>query len=121
MRRFDKRIRKAEGPVQYHAEPKLDGSALKLACVEGVLDRAVTQGHFIGSSIFSLAAVLGAAALNECLSIASGVLGRGFPAMLILSAPVWLMARRALHVGRWQGFFLPVLYALFWLWLGGST
>ena len=58
MRRFDERIRKAvEGPFVYQVEPKLDGPSLKLVCVEGVLDRAVTQGNVVGSNIFSLTAV----------------------------------------------------------------
>ncbi len=45
-RRFDERVRKAvEGPVEYLAEPKLDGSSLELVYVDGVLDRAVTRGN----------------------------------------------------------------------------
>ena len=88
----------------------------------GALDRAaVTQGNVIGSNIFSLTAVLGAAVVNERLSIASGVLGCEFLAMLIYSALVWPMAWLALQVRHWQGFFLLVLYALFWLRPGGST
>ncbi len=46
VRRFDERVRKAvEGPVEYLAEPKLDGSSLELVYVNGVLDRAVTRGN----------------------------------------------------------------------------
>lgn len=45
-RRFDERVRKAvDGPVEYLAEPKLDGSSLELVYVDGVLDRAVTRGN----------------------------------------------------------------------------
>lgn len=45
-RRFDERVRKAvDGPVEYLAEPKLDGSSLELVYVNGVLDRAVTRGN----------------------------------------------------------------------------
>ncbi len=46
VRRFDERVRKAvAGPVEYLAEPKLDGSSLELVYVNGVLDRAVTRGN----------------------------------------------------------------------------
>ena len=46
VRRFDERVRKAvEGPVEYLAEPKLDGSSLELVYVNGLLDRAVTRGN----------------------------------------------------------------------------
>ncbi len=46
LRRFDERVRKAvQGPVEYLAEPKLDGSSLELVYVDGVLDRAVTRGN----------------------------------------------------------------------------
>ena len=101
MRRFDERVRKTvEGPVGYQAEPKLDGSSLKLVCVEGVLDRADTQGNVIGSNIFSPTAVPGAATVKEPLSIASGVLRCEFPAMFILSALAWPMAGLA-TARRW--------------------
>ena len=103
----------------YQVEPELDGSSLKMVCVEGVLDRAVTQGNVIGSDIFSLTAVLGAV-VNERISIALGLLGRGLLATLVLSAPVWRMAWPALQVRPWQGFFLPVLHVLFWLRPGGN-
>lgn len=46
LRRFDERVRKTvDGPVEYLAEPKLDGSSLELVYVDGVLDRAVTRGN----------------------------------------------------------------------------
>lgn len=46
VRRFDDRIRKAvEGPIEYVAEPKLDGASLELVYEGGVLTRAVTRGN----------------------------------------------------------------------------
>jgi len=81
----------------------------------------IAVGNVIGSNIFNLTAVLGTAAVIEPLSVASGVLGREFLAMFILSALVWPMAWSALKVRRWEGVTLLALYALFWLWLGGSA
>ncbi len=81
----------------------------------------IAVGNVIGSNIFNLTAVLGTAAVIEPLSIASGVLGREFLAMFILSALVWPMAWSALKVRRWEGLILLALYATFWLWLGGSA
>ena len=81
----------------------------------------IAVGNVIGSNIFNLTAVLGAAAVIEPLSIASGVLGREFLAMFILSALVWPMAWSALKVRRGEGLMLLALYAVFWLWLGGSA
>ncbi len=81
----------------------------------------IAVGNVIGSNIFNLTAVLGTAAVIEPLSIASGVLGREFLAMFILSALVWPMAWSALKVRRWEGLMLLALYAAFWLWLGGSA
>ena len=81
----------------------------------------IAVGNVIGSNIFNLTAVLGTAAVIEPLSVASGVLGREFLAMFILSALVWPMAWSALKVRRWEGFTLLALYAVFWFWLGGST
>ncbi len=80
----------------------------------------IAVGNVIGSNIFNLTAVLGTAAVVEPLSIASGVLGREFLAMLVLSALVWPVAWTALKVRRWEGFFLLTVYALFWLWMGQS-
>ena len=46
LRRFDDRMRKAlGGPVEYLAEPKLDGASLELVYEDGVLTRAVTRGN----------------------------------------------------------------------------
>lgn len=81
----------------------------------------IAVGNVIGSNIFNLTAVLGTAAVIEPLSVASGVLGREFLAMFILSALVWPMAWSALTVRRWEGLMLLALYAVFWLWLGGSA
>ena len=81
----------------------------------------IAVGNVIGSNIFNLTAVLGTAAVIEPLSVASGVLGREFLAMFILSALVWPMAWSALKVRRWEGLTLLALYAVFWLWLGGSA
>ncbi len=81
----------------------------------------IAVGNVIGSNIFNLTAVLGAAAVIEPLSIAPGVLGREFLAMLVLSVLVWPMAGSALKVRRWEGLTLLALYGAFWLWLGGSA
>ena len=80
----------------------------------------IAVGNVIGSNIFNLTAVLGAAAVIEPLSIASGVLGREFLAVVVLSALVWPVAWTALKVRRWEGFVLLTAYAVFWLWLGQS-
>lgn len=80
----------------------------------------IAVGNVIGSNIFNLTAVLGAAAVIEPLSIASGVLGREFLAMLLLSALVWPVAWTALKVRRREGIFLVMVYAASWLWLGQS-
>ena len=90
-----------------------------VAATRNEADLAV--GNVIGSNIFNLTAVLGAAAVIEPLSIASGVLGREFLAMLLLSALVWPMAWTAFKVRRWEGFVVLALYATFWLWLGGGA
>jgi len=80
----------------------------------------IAVGNVIGSNIFNLTAVLGTAAVIEPLTIASGVLGREFLAVVVLSALVWPVAWTALKVRRLEGFGLLAAYALFWLWLGGS-
>ena len=80
----------------------------------------IAVGNVIGSNIFNLTAVLGAAAVIEPLSIAAGVLGREFLAVVVLSALVWPVAWTALKVRRWEGFVLLSAYAVFWLWLGPS-
>lgn len=81
----------------------------------------IAVGNVIGSNIFNLTAVLGAAAAIEPLAIAPGVLGREFLAVVALSALVWPVAWTALKVRRLEGLMLLALYAVFWLWLGGSA
>lgn len=80
----------------------------------------IAVGNVIGSNIFNLTAVLGAAAVVEPLSIASGVLDREFLAVVVLSVLVWPVARTGLKVRRWEGLLLLMVYAVLWLWLGQS-
>ena len=80
----------------------------------------IAVGNVIGSNIFNLTAVLGAAALIEPLSIAPGVLGREFLAVVALSVLVLPVAATALKVRRWEGLVLLSSYAACWLWLGQS-
>ena len=81
----------------------------------------IAVGNVIGSNIFNLTAVLGAAAVVEPLSIASGVLDREFLAVVVLSVLVWPVAWTGLKVRRWEGLLLLMVYAVLWLWLGGSA
>ena len=80
----------------------------------------IAVGNVIGSNIFNLTAVLGAAAVVEPLSIASGVLDREFLAVVVLSVLVWPVAWTGLKVRRWEGLLLLMVYAILWLWLGQS-
>ncbi len=80
----------------------------------------IAVGNVIGSNIFNLTAVLGAAAVVEPLSIASGVLDREFLAVVVLSVLVWPVAWTGLKVRRWEGLLLLMVYAVLWLWLGQS-
>lgn len=80
----------------------------------------IAVGNVIGSNIFNLTAVLGAAAVVEPLTIASGVLDREFLAVVVLSVLVWPVAWTALKVRRSEGSLLLVVYAVLWLWLGQS-
>ncbi len=80
----------------------------------------IAVGNVIGSNIFNLTAVLGGAALIEPLAVASGVLGREFLAVVVLSVLVLPVAWTGLKIRRWEGFFLLAVYALLWFWLGQS-
>ena len=80
----------------------------------------IAVGNVIGSNIFNLTAVLGAAAVVEPLSVASGVLDREFLAVVVLSVLVWPVAWTGLKVRRWEGLLLLMVYAILWLWLGQS-
>ncbi len=77
----------------------------------------IAVGNVIGSNIFNLTAVLGAAALAEPLAIPSAVLGREFLAVVALSVLVLPVAASALKVRRWEGIVLLSGYAACWQWL----
>ncbi len=45
VRRFDERVRREIGNVQYTAEPKFDGFSVEIVYIDGEFDRAVTRGN----------------------------------------------------------------------------
>ena len=74
-------------------------------------------GNVIGSNIFNLTAVMGAAALVEGYPVGESILVRQLPAVLVLSLLVWPVAASARKVRRIEGFLLLVGCIGFMTWI----
>lgn len=74
-------------------------------------------GNIVGSNIFNLTAVMGAAALVENYPVGQTILASQLPAVLILSLLVWPIAASARKVRRIEGFVLLAGYFGFMTWI----
>lgn len=74
----------------------------------------IAVGNVIGSNIFNLTAVLGAASLIEPLAVSPGVLTSEFPAVVLMSALVLPIAWTAFTIQRSEGWLLLAAYAVIW-------
>ena len=82
---FDRRMRERLGaaPIEYNAEPKLDGLAVSLIYVDGVLQRGATRGD----------GVLGEDVTHNVRTIASvplRLIGKGYPHVLEVRGEVYI-------------------------------
>ena len=74
-------------------------------------------GNVVGSNIFNLTAVMGAAALVEGYPVGESILSYQLPAVLALSLLVWPVAASARRVRRTEGFLLLVGCLGFMTWI----
>jgi len=72
----------------------------------------IALGNVIGSNIFNLLVILGAASLLKPLSTASSVPGLWYDCLggIIMAALVLPFARTGMKINRWEGFIFIVLY-----------
>lgn len=86
-----------------------------VAAVRKEADIAV--GNIVGSNIFNLLGILGAAAVVAPMSVGRTILARELPAVLFMSLLVLPMLRTGLRIQRWEGAVLLVAYAGLAVWL----
>ncbi len=86
-----------------------------VAAVRHQPDLAV--GNVVGSNIFNLTAVMGAAAMVEGYPVGESILSYQLPAVLALSLLVWPVAASARRVRRTEGFLLLVGCLGFMTWI----
>jgi len=77
----------------------------------------IAVGNVIGSNIFNVAAILGAASVLEPITIRASILARELPAVLILSVLVFPLLRTDWRIKRWEGAILLGSYIGLGLWL----
>jgi cation:H+ antiporter len=77
----------------------------------------IAVGNVIGSNIFNVVAILGTAAVVEPMHVASSVLSRELPAVLVMSILVFPMLRTGWRIQRWEGAVLLALYLGLGFWL----
>lgn len=77
----------------------------------------IAVGNVIGSNIFNIAAILGAASVLEPITIKASVLARELPAVLILSVLVFPLLRTDWRIKRWEGAILLGSYVGLGIWL----
>jgi cation:H+ antiporter len=65
-------------------------------------EAALATGNAVGSNIFNVLGILGAAALITPLSVSTGLIRRDVPLLVLLSAAVWLLAADG-AIGRVDG------------------
>ena len=81
----------------------------------------IAVGNIVGSNIFNLTAVLGAAALVSELPVDASILARQLPAVLLISLLVWPVTASARRVRRSEGVLLLVAYFGFMVWITVGT
>lgn len=86
-----------------------------VAAVHKEADIAV--GNIVGSNIFNLLGILGAASVVAPMRVGGSILTHELPAVLFMSILVLPMLRTGLRIQRWEGGVLLVAYAglAFWL------
>jgi cation:H+ antiporter len=77
----------------------------------------IAVGNVIGSNIFNMVGILGAAAVVEPMSVTPSVLVRELPAVLIMSLVVFPMLRTGWRIQRWEGALLLGCYLGLGAWL----
>ena len=70
----------------------------------------IAVGNIIGSNIFNIAGVMGAAAMVRGYDVGPSIVASQLPAVCILSFLVWPIAASARRVRRWEGVLLLVGY-----------
>lgn len=86
-----------------------------VAAVRKEADIAV--GNIVGSNIFNILGILGAAAAISPLQVAPTIIGRELPAVLAISLLVFPMLRTGLRIQRWEGALLLTTYLGLTVWL----
>lgn len=85
------------------------------AAIRGEADIAV--GNIVGSNLFNLLAILGAAAAVRPLEVPGAFLRFEIPVMIGLSLLLWPIAWTRLRVERWEGGLLLAGFVAFQVWL----
>ncbi len=91
---------------------------LATSMVAAVREEAdIAVGNIIGSNIFNVAAVLGAASTLGTIGVASHVLVVELPAVLLLSALIIVVTLSGLTIRRWEGILLVASYGGLCAWV----
>jgi cation:H+ antiporter len=81
----------------------------------------ISIGNIVGSNIFNILCVLGAAALIRPIPMVGGFFGSGlvydYLVMIVVALLLWLMMRKKNALSRADGFVLLSIYAAYIVWL----
>lgn len=77
----------------------------------------IAVGNIIGSNVFNLTAILGAASLVRPIEVEAAVLEVVFPAVMIISVLLVPIVRANLTIRRWEGALLLGSYAALGYWV----
>ncbi len=77
----------------------------------------IAVGNIIGSNIFNIAAVLGAASLVRPIEVSQSALSVEFPATVLLSLLLLPIARSRYKIRRWEGAVLLLAYVGLGFWI----
>ncbi len=93
--------------------PELAGTLVAAAKREG----DIILGNLIGSNVFNVLFILGAAVMMRPLRIDASSAEIDLAVMLFFSVLVWLLMMTGKRVARWEGVMLVLLYAVYIAWL----
>jgi cation:H+ antiporter len=77
----------------------------------------IAVGNIVGSNIFNIAAILGAASLARPIDIGGTILVRELPAVLVMSVCLLPLLRTGWRIQRWEGALLLGAYIAFGVWI----
>ena len=97
--------------------PELFASVV--AAIRG--ESGIAFGNVVGSNVFNILFVLGAASAISPISVSSSLdLMTDLAVMSLFTVMLVPMVSHRRQISRWEGAFLLVLYAAYWVWIGIS-